>query len=125
LDSSTSSRIGPDELVEGDIRSPDLDLGDPRLRRSDPLAELFLGEAARLALTPNGESEGQPQLDELTLFSGEPEKIRRLAHPPAGGGESLPFRALHGHGVMRELKPKSCFSLVGVKRRCFSLSASK
>jgi len=99
LDSPASGRIGPHELVKRDIRSPNLDLGDPRLRGADALAELFLGEAARLALPTNGESQGQPQLDKLSLFSGEPEKIRRVAHPPGGGGESLPFLALHGHGV--------------------------
>jgi hypothetical protein len=42
LDSSAGGRIGPHELIEGDIRGADLDLGDPRLRRADPLAELFL-----------------------------------------------------------------------------------
>jgi hypothetical protein len=99
LDSAAGSGIGPDKLVEGDIRGADLNLCDPRLRGADPLAELFLGETARLALPTNGESQGQPQLDELALFGGEPEKIRRVAHPPAGGGESLPFLALHGHGV--------------------------
>ena len=54
MDSSASGRVGPDELVEGDIRRPDLDLGDPRLRGADPLAQLFLGEAARLALPSDG-----------------------------------------------------------------------
>ena len=99
MDSSAGGCIGPHELVEGDIRGADLDLGDPRLRGADPLAELFLGEAAGLALAANGESQGQPQLDELPLFSGEPEKIGRIAYPPTGGGECLSLLARHGHGV--------------------------
>jgi hypothetical protein len=86
-------------LVQGDIRSPNLDLGDPRLRGADSLAELLLGETTGLALTPNGEGESQPQLDELALVSGESEKIRRLAHSPACGGESLSFFARHGRSV--------------------------
>ena len=49
MDSSASGGVGPHELVEGDIRSPDLDLGDPRLCGADALAELLLGEAVRLA----------------------------------------------------------------------------
>jgi hypothetical protein len=56
LDSSASGRIGPHELIEGDIRGADFDFGDSRLRGADPLAELFLGEAAGLALAANGES---------------------------------------------------------------------
>ena len=99
LDSSASGGVGPHELVEGDIRSPDLDLGDPRLCGADALAELLLGEAVRLALPTNGESQRESKLDELSLFGGEPEKIRRLSTPPAGGRKSLSFLALHGHGV--------------------------
>ena len=68
MDLSASGCIGPDELVEGDIRGPDLDLGYPRLRGADSLAELFLGEAAGLALPPNGESQRESKLDELSLL---------------------------------------------------------
>ena len=57
MDSSASGGVGPHELVEGDIRSPDLDLGDPRLCGADALAELLLGEAVRLALPTTGESQ--------------------------------------------------------------------
>ena len=99
LDSSASGGVGPHELVEGDIRSPDLDLGDPRLCGADALAELLLGEAVRLALPTNGESQRESKLDELSLFGGEPEKIRRLSNPPAGGRKSLSSLAPHGHGV--------------------------
>ena len=67
-------------MVEGDVWGPDLELGDQRLSGADPLAELLLREAAGLAFTPNSESHGQPQLDELSLFSGESEKIRRVVH---------------------------------------------
>ena len=69
MDSAASGGVGPDELVEGDIRGADLNLGDPRLRGADPLAELLLGEAVRLALPTNGESqrESKPGIGSLPM----------------------------------------------------------
>jgi hypothetical protein len=82
-DLTANSSKRSEDLIERNIPTRPLDLGDPGLAGLDAVSQLFLGQLRSRALPADGQGRFDPGIKELPLFVGHLEKVGGISEPPA------------------------------------------
>jgi hypothetical protein len=93
--SAAGGEQGAERKVQGNVGCCRLNLGNPRLARSQLGGELLLAQGALSPATAHGLADLQTKLNELALLVAQAQEILRVADAKPGGRQMIPCFLIH------------------------------